>query len=636
VPTVSELKDQARALEQLGDFPKALTIYKHILRHVEGTPAIAKLIPLYVKVGDLHSKLNEPAEAVAAYEKAAAQYAQAGAAQRVTALCEKIVRVAPTKQDVHLLYARELLEHGHPGSARDVLSVYAQRSGLDRALEALDDLAGRPNEEVSPMLEHLLDSGLQLQPEVVEETAERLSSQLLEIADAEAGELDTLERAREANDQEPEELTPPMIDFGTAPKQQPRATPPEPDEEPVTIIRGSVELEPHSVTDSPDISRDPSVDMAPSWDTGVIGPEPTGEPPGRPEEPEEQPSQAARGSIEWITQGSPEPNLEAEEAAVEPSLAEEEQSTAEAEPTAEIVDTGATFERESDFEPAPAAPAAPLTPREEPRPAGQRVGPQARTPMLDRESRPIGRPLRPTPSFMTHESRRGRKSPILYAIAGFVVGLVMGVVLMMVFGEVGANQVPATPGQPEAVDVGAATEQPPTGRDLPAAAVITDTAIDSPEVTAADTMASAPTGETTDSMASEAGIAPVEIERPDSVPAGQTPTDTASGMVPGGNAVVVDGLTIESVSEAQYQGRAGFRVVHLLDSGDQFTVESYPLGADTVNVPRSGRVTVNVTPPDTVVGILRWESYLVFASGVMPEDSLRALMARLSVGARPQ
>ena len=57
--TVSELKAQARVLEQQGQLSKALAIYQHILKHIEGTPSLLRELPLYVKAGDLQLKLDE-------------------------------------------------------------------------------------------------------------------------------------------------------------------------------------------------------------------------------------------------------------------------------------------------------------------------------------------------------------------------------------------------------------------------------------------------------------------------------------------------------------------------------------------------------------------------------------------------
>ena len=53
--TVSELKEKASSYEQEGQVEQALAVYDHILKHLEGKPAIAKLVPLFVKVGDLRT-----------------------------------------------------------------------------------------------------------------------------------------------------------------------------------------------------------------------------------------------------------------------------------------------------------------------------------------------------------------------------------------------------------------------------------------------------------------------------------------------------------------------------------------------------------------------------------------------------
>jgi tetratricopeptide (TPR) repeat protein len=74
VAKVSELKERARALEQQGEGAKALAIYEHILKHLEGTPALERELPLYVKVGDLALKLGDPAKAIAMYEQALEHY----------------------------------------------------------------------------------------------------------------------------------------------------------------------------------------------------------------------------------------------------------------------------------------------------------------------------------------------------------------------------------------------------------------------------------------------------------------------------------------------------------------------------------------------------------------------------------
>jgi tetratricopeptide (TPR) repeat protein len=203
VPTISDLKDQARTLEQQGQFEKALTIYQHILKHLEGTPALAKVLPLYVKAGDLLHKMDRQEEAVASYQTAAEQYAASGAAPRVTALCGKIIRLVPERRDVYTDFVRQLIDHGHVGSARDVLADYARYAGMDRAIETLDDLAGRQNSEVQPMLERLLNS-FELDDQS-EQAAERVSTQLEQVTDSMAGELAVVPDASDGSETAVEE-----------------------------------------------------------------------------------------------------------------------------------------------------------------------------------------------------------------------------------------------------------------------------------------------------------------------------------------------------------------------------------------------------------------------------------------------
>jgi len=198
VPTISDLKDQARAFEQQGDVERALTIYQHILKHLEGTPAISKVLPLYVKAGDLLAKLDRAEEAVVSYQAAAEQYAASGAAPRVTSLCAKILRLAPERTDVYTSFTRLLIDHNHVGSARDVLAEYAKLANMDRAMETLDDLAGRPNSEVQPMLERLLES-FELE-DGAESAAERVSSHLQQVTDDLAGELTTVPDSQQEED----------------------------------------------------------------------------------------------------------------------------------------------------------------------------------------------------------------------------------------------------------------------------------------------------------------------------------------------------------------------------------------------------------------------------------------------------
>jgi len=239
VPTVSEFKERALTYEEEGQVEKALAIYDHVLKHLEGKTAIATVVPLFVKVGDLRLKLGHSGDAVTAYERAAEYYALQGSSQRITLLCTKILDIQPDRLGVHAKFARQLVQHGHVGSAADVLLEYAQNAQLDKAVEVLDELEGRPDAEVKSMLESLLDSIERGEPLKAEETARRVSRRLSIATDAIVGELSNVQietssgedvgtvEATEA-DRTQEPLTPEPFDLGfttgelaTEPETQP-------------------------------------------------------------------------------------------------------------------------------------------------------------------------------------------------------------------------------------------------------------------------------------------------------------------------------------------------------------------------------------------------------------------------------
>ncbi len=98
--------------------------------------------------------------------------------------------------------------------------------------------------------------------------------------------------------------------------------------------------------------------------------------------------------------------------------------------------------------------------------------------------------------------------------------------------------------------------------------------------------------------------------------------------------IIVESLLVRSVSEVEFRGQRGFRVVHLLDSVAEFIVESYSVDSSSANSYPLGTVIVNTVPPDTTVSIVRFdEEYLVFASGLVSEDSARVLIGLLRVRA---
>ena len=153
---IATLKQQARSLEQQGDSAQALAIYRKILAHVEGTPAIKQELPLYVKAGDLSLKLGDTKSAVAMYGRVARRYAEYGSAQSVNALCAKILRIAPRETHLYPRLAGLMVKKGFVGAAREVLVRYAKRTNQPKGLQLLERLAGRGDDELRPILEKML------------------------------------------------------------------------------------------------------------------------------------------------------------------------------------------------------------------------------------------------------------------------------------------------------------------------------------------------------------------------------------------------------------------------------------------------------------------------------------------------
>jgi len=232
---------------------------------------------------------------------------------------------------------------------------------------------------------------------------------------------------------------------------------------------------------------------------------------------------------------------------------------------------------------------------------------------------------RPPRMMVPDDSGTKTKSPVLFGIGGLVVGALAGAGLTFALLGGGSDNPPVVE-QPSAVVDTPATrvETPVAPPPAPEVAAPVNTDLAEGETPAGDTTTEMPVD-----SAATAEATPEEAE-PDTTQvtaATEQPTDSIS---PSGNPIIVDGFAIDEISEIEYRGLPGYRVVHLLDWGDPIIIEAY---RDT-SVTLSDRIQVNVTPPDTVVGIRRLEGYMVYASGVMPEDSLRSLMFRLVEGER--
>jgi hypothetical protein len=154
---IATVKQQARELERQGKTAAALDAYEEIIARLE-CDAIEPEAPLYVKVGDLSLKSGDKLGAIAMFERAAEQYAKQGSNRSVIALCLKILRTAPHRNDVYIRFAQQLLNHGYVEPTRLVLVDYAERAKLPKTLNTLQRLAVRPESEIRVMLERFFET----------------------------------------------------------------------------------------------------------------------------------------------------------------------------------------------------------------------------------------------------------------------------------------------------------------------------------------------------------------------------------------------------------------------------------------------------------------------------------------------
>lgn len=113
---------------------------------------------MFNRVGDLYLKLQKVPEAVDMYERAATLYAEYGFPNNAIALCNKVLRNAPSRTHVYLRLAQLMVERGLVAQAKQNLLEYAERmqkSGkTDEAFRALKEFAdlSPDNEEIRLLL----------------------------------------------------------------------------------------------------------------------------------------------------------------------------------------------------------------------------------------------------------------------------------------------------------------------------------------------------------------------------------------------------------------------------------------------------------------------------------------------------
>ncbi len=125
--SVSQLKNQARREEQRENWSRAIELYREAIRRSEETGEVSLDLSLYNRVGDLYRRQGETDRAVHFYHEAVERYADQGLHTGAIALCNKILRLAPDRVEVHRSLGRLHAATGLVAEARNSFGEYCSR-----------------------------------------------------------------------------------------------------------------------------------------------------------------------------------------------------------------------------------------------------------------------------------------------------------------------------------------------------------------------------------------------------------------------------------------------------------------------------------------------------------------------------
>lgn len=140
---VEKLKKKAAEFEQKKQFDRALETYVQIIEQTKGSED--KDVAVYNRVGDLNLRLNKYDQAVHYYEQAVDLYTEGGYLNNAIALCNKILRHAPSRNQIYYKLGKISAKKGFNSDAKKNFLEYADRmhkAGRDtEAFKALEEFA---------------------------------------------------------------------------------------------------------------------------------------------------------------------------------------------------------------------------------------------------------------------------------------------------------------------------------------------------------------------------------------------------------------------------------------------------------------------------------------------------------------
>src|SRR2546430_590467 len=153
---LEKLKEKARSLE--GKDPKgAIETWLQILKGQDEDGDPNPDLAIFNRIGDLHLKLRDPAQAADYYDQAVDKYAELGFHNNAIAMCNKVLRNAPGRQTTYLKLAKLYASKGFMAEAKQNFVAYAERmhkmGRIQHAFAALKELA-----DISAESAHLRDA----------------------------------------------------------------------------------------------------------------------------------------------------------------------------------------------------------------------------------------------------------------------------------------------------------------------------------------------------------------------------------------------------------------------------------------------------------------------------------------------
>ena len=153
---LEKLKEKARSLEAK-DPKGAIEAWQQVLKGQEEEGDPNPDLAIFNRIGDLYLKVRDPAQAADYYDQAVDKYAELGFHNNAIAMCNKVLRNAPGRQNTYLKLAKLYASKGFMAEAKQNFVDYAERmhkiGKIQHAFAALKELA-----DISPEGAHLRET----------------------------------------------------------------------------------------------------------------------------------------------------------------------------------------------------------------------------------------------------------------------------------------------------------------------------------------------------------------------------------------------------------------------------------------------------------------------------------------------